>query len=357
MAENKPFFSIVVPCYNDGKYAEGNYLDKLLLNLYQQGLDRNDLEVIVVDDRSPVSFADILEKYASKLHIRYFCTSEAGLQCPGNARQLGVDMAQGEWLTFIDHDDTFYPGVLARVKADLIKRGEKYFGLSAFARVNEEGEVLERYPMTMNWCHGKFYNLENFWKAYNIHFVFNLASHEDSAICAQVSCALHALGDQEVAYFPYAVYAWTDSPNSLCHRTYTTDDGIERSFLETHFNDYLIATAYIYFLKYEENIISKDYATYRFAETMCFCYFYMQAFQFAHPTLYLAKNLSLCATCLKDGLELLDMTITDVYNKIIANGAKMYRTIRAAAEMGSGPYVPFKGLKEWLDWIGLSNLE
>lgn len=69
---------------------------------------REDVEVIVVDDNSAVSsveWEDFRTKYP---YARLFLTHEG--KGAGYARNVGLGHAQGEWLIFSDADDYFYPG-------------------------------------------------------------------------------------------------------------------------------------------------------------------------------------------------------------------------------------------------------
>ena len=85
-----PFFSLVIACYNDGRYKEGVYLDRLLSSVERQGLKKDDIEVILSDDCSPIPYDDIIEKHRSNLIIK--CTKTDYNCCPGNTRAKGVEI-------------------------------------------------------------------------------------------------------------------------------------------------------------------------------------------------------------------------------------------------------------------------
>lgn len=55
---------------------------------------------------------------------------------PGNTREAGVKLAEGEWLCFADHDDEFIPDTLKRIKATIEKYGEKYCAIANFLEVD-----------------------------------------------------------------------------------------------------------------------------------------------------------------------------------------------------------------------------
>ncbi len=64
LTNNRPFFSIVIPCYNS-RNTIGRTLDSIL----NQHLGYNDIQVILADDCSTESYQDIVDKYKSKLFI------------------------------------------------------------------------------------------------------------------------------------------------------------------------------------------------------------------------------------------------------------------------------------------------
>ena len=62
---NRPFYSIIVPCYNS-RNTLGNLLDSIL----QQNMN-DDLEVILSDDCSTESYQDIVDKYNGSYFTKY----------------------------------------------------------------------------------------------------------------------------------------------------------------------------------------------------------------------------------------------------------------------------------------------
>ncbi|QTZ90364.1 bifunctional glycosyltransferase/CDP-glycerol:glycerophosphate glycerophosphotransferase [Streptomyces auratus] len=104
-----PRFSIVVPVYN----VQG-YLRACLNSLLEQ--DFADFEVIAVDDRSPDRSGEILAEYAAR-DPRVITVRHEENRGIGAARNTGVARASGDYLLFLDSDDTLTPGAL-RAMAD-----------------------------------------------------------------------------------------------------------------------------------------------------------------------------------------------------------------------------------------------
>lgn len=88
--------SIVVPVYNVEEYLK-QCLDSILEQTY------SNWELILVNDGSTDSSGLICQEYAEKdARIRYFEKENGGLS---DARNYGIEQAQGEYLTFVDSDD------------------------------------------------------------------------------------------------------------------------------------------------------------------------------------------------------------------------------------------------------------
>lgn len=344
----RPFFSVIVPCYNDGRYVEGAYLDRLLSSLTHQRLDKDEFEIILADDCSPVSFADTIVRYKQLLNIKYILTEYN--YAPGNTRETGVCIAAGVWITFADHDDAFYPDALLRVKEGLLRTHENLFAFTDFDGVFPDGAFKKTYKCTLNWCHGKFYNLDEFWTKYNIHFIKDLKSHEDIAICTQVSCTLSALGRTSATYFGFSSYMWTDNPKSLSHAKYFADNESDpRYFLEVFFRDYIASTGDIYLHRFKNHEIKYMFAIKNCLEVLCYCYFYIQSFMFRRPDSYLHQPIIDAAEYVADVKQTFNITNEQIYDAIAAADADMYYRIRSSADGGCGKYIPQVTLKDWLD--------
>ena len=92
--------SIVVPVYKSEKTLAG-CLDSLLAQTY------SNIEVICVVDGSPDSCGDICDAYAAKdPRVKSIKRENGGVS---SARNRGIDEAAGEYLMFVDSDDTVEP--------------------------------------------------------------------------------------------------------------------------------------------------------------------------------------------------------------------------------------------------------
>ncbi|GAA4693749.1 bifunctional glycosyltransferase/CDP-glycerol:glycerophosphate glycerophosphotransferase [Phytohabitans rumicis] len=103
--------SLVVPAYR----VQG-YLRECMDSILNQSF--TDIEVIAVDDASPDSCGEIFAEYAARDSRVQVIALEQNVGL-GEARNVGLDRATGEYVWFIDSDDWIEPDCLAKVAARL----------------------------------------------------------------------------------------------------------------------------------------------------------------------------------------------------------------------------------------------
>ncbi|GGW63875.1 glycosyltransferase family 2 protein [Streptomyces griseoloalbus] len=101
--------SVIVPVYNTGKYV-----DECAPSLLGQSLPADEYEVIYVDDGSTDDTLGRLEKIAAA-HPNVQVHTRPNSGWPGAPRNLGMRHAKGEYVQFVDHDDTLGPEALERL--------------------------------------------------------------------------------------------------------------------------------------------------------------------------------------------------------------------------------------------------
>ena len=95
-----PLISVIVPVYRVEKYLD-TCVKSILTQTYKN------FELILVDDGSPDNCPALCDKYAEIYkNIRVIHKENGGLS---DARNIGVTMAKGEYVTFIDSDDYVHP--------------------------------------------------------------------------------------------------------------------------------------------------------------------------------------------------------------------------------------------------------
>ncbi|MFF3649471.1 CDP-glycerol glycerophosphotransferase family protein [Streptomyces sp. NPDC002181] len=129
-----PRFSVIVPAYKVQAYLRES-LDSVLSQSFP------DLELIAVDDASPDSCGSIIDEYAARdprvtaVHL----ADNLGL---GPARNAGLARATGDYLVFLDGDDTLAPGALQAVTDRLKDTGSPDVLVYDYARTFWTGELV-----------------------------------------------------------------------------------------------------------------------------------------------------------------------------------------------------------------------
>lgn len=88
--------SVIVPYYRTKK----EYFDKCMNSLLQE--INADIEVLVIDDGSGVQYHSIIDSHLKDKRVRVFHEEHVGVS---KARNVGIEQAKGEWITFVDSDD------------------------------------------------------------------------------------------------------------------------------------------------------------------------------------------------------------------------------------------------------------
>ncbi|WP_240138369.1 bifunctional glycosyltransferase/CDP-glycerol:glycerophosphate glycerophosphotransferase [Streptomyces sp. MUM 178J] len=123
---SKPRISVIVPIYQVQSFLR-ECLDSILEQSFR------DIEVIAVNDRSPDRCGEIVDEYAEAdervraLHL----PENVGL---GRARNAGMEIARGDYLFFLDSDDTLTPGSLQLIADRLAQTSDPDVLIFDYAR-------------------------------------------------------------------------------------------------------------------------------------------------------------------------------------------------------------------------------
>jgi len=113
----RPRFSIVSAVFNVEPY-----LADYIASIERQRVAAGELEVIAVDDGSTDGSLEILRRWATtSRHAVHVFTQPNGGQA--SARNLGLEHATGEWVTFTDPDDM--------LDRDFLRNGRVWLGIKA----------------------------------------------------------------------------------------------------------------------------------------------------------------------------------------------------------------------------------
>ena len=130
---NEPKISVIVPAYN----AEET-LPRTISSLLASTLE--DMEIIVVDDGSQDNTARICEGFAAK-HGNVICIRKANGGV-SSARNAGLDVARGEWIGFVDSDDTVEPDAYSYLIREAEQANAQIAQCAVFLDYEDKSEVL-----------------------------------------------------------------------------------------------------------------------------------------------------------------------------------------------------------------------
>ena len=104
-----PRISVVIAAYRPG-----NGFDRVMTSLDAQTLPQDEFETIVVDDGSPDdTFERLTALAASRPNMRVERIENSGW--PSRPRNVATELARGDYVFFMDHDDSLYPDALRRM--------------------------------------------------------------------------------------------------------------------------------------------------------------------------------------------------------------------------------------------------
>lgn len=140
-------FSIIIPAYNSEKFIE-----ECLSSIFSQTY--KNIEIIVVNDCSTDNTLKVLERYEQ---IKVFSTPVNSRQ--GVARNIGLEHCTGDYVLFVDSDDSLYDSeVLSKIAnkindcnyPDIIYLGLKMKGIRELELIPNEENTKKEYRLSEN---------------------------------------------------------------------------------------------------------------------------------------------------------------------------------------------------------------
>lgn len=210
-----PKYSVIIPVYN-----VEDYLRVCLDSVLAQNTSA-DYEVILIDDGSPDGSGAICDRYAlENPWIRVFHDTNHGVS---HARNAGIDVAQGEYILFLDADDLWEPDLLETVTPLLEKEPDMvYYGHHCLyedgrkeycaPQLLPNGERGEQYlhrlfgenlvPSAYPWC---YLYRRTFLNAHEIRFREDLKVSEDFVFNMQALAAAKQVTGVKAQLYGYRI--------------------------------------------------------------------------------------------------------------------------------------------------------
>lgn len=232
----QPSISIIVPVFN----ASG-FLERCLTSIMEQSF--TDWECIIIDDGSTDGSSQICDSFKSKdTRFRVFHKENGGVS---SARNMGIGLAIGQWVYFVDADDVLYYDSLETLFALTEEDVDSVIG--GYARVDTNGKELSTTGKVItemaDWqmlalhfyypFHGMFYGYLpirlmrlDVIKKNNLLFREDIHVKEDGLFGVQFICASKKKG----IYHTKPIYKYTVNPDSMM-------ESIERKYNPKYLTD------------------------------------------------------------------------------------------------------------------------
>ncbi|WP_022772882.1 glycosyltransferase family 2 protein [Butyrivibrio sp. AE2015] len=214
--------SIVIPVYNSKK----EYLEELLQSLEVQ--DLSDVEIIIVNDGSDEEHSSELQAILEKRETIVYIKKENG--GVSSARNFGIQVANGNYISFADSDDIFSPDFICssidyirKYKPDIIFGTMKVFphtyylqttGTAEFFEKNNIDDIEQRFS-----CTGKYGIIGSTCsRIYKKEIVSRVKFHEDILYSEDQLFNREIIKHAErVLVVPDEWYVYRDNPCSATH--------------------------------------------------------------------------------------------------------------------------------------------
>jgi len=226
MSDNTVLLSFILPVYN-----VEFYLQECIESILSEATDQ--CEIILVNDGSTDSSGEICSKFAENSKLIHFINKENGGL--SSARNVGLSVAKGRYVTFVDSDDKIFPETVSNILhwiqtegTDLcflqsvkiypdgsqVNLGEGIVRAQIHKKKKEEAiQYLASRPKYPGSAWGKLYR-RDFLVDNNLHFPFDRRYSEDLGFIRD--CILHAqsIDALEIPFYQYR----QNRPGSITYR-------------------------------------------------------------------------------------------------------------------------------------------
>ncbi len=119
MSSTSPLVTVITPTYNRA-YILPTAIQTVLNQTYQN------FEYIVVNDNSTDNTSQVVREIKDK-RIKF--VNNIHTKGPAGARNTALDLAEGEWITYIDDDDEWYPNLLEIMVGNILMNKDIVFAI------------------------------------------------------------------------------------------------------------------------------------------------------------------------------------------------------------------------------------
>ena len=134
-----------MPVYNAGKY-----LRNALESVVNQSIGFENIELILVDDKSADNSRNIIEEYSNIYYNIKPIFLEENSGCPGIPRNVGIENATSDCIMFIDSDDEYFPEICDKLYNTIILEDADIVVCDSIETINGKVLYLESYNCDLN---------------------------------------------------------------------------------------------------------------------------------------------------------------------------------------------------------------
>lgn len=128
---NKPLVTVIIPIYNSG-----TFIDETLRSVRNQSY--KNLQILVIDDGSTDDSLDkVINQRNLDSRVEIIVQMHKGV---ATARNVGVDNAVGEYITFVDSDDSVHMDYVLNLVEPFLKYEDLLYSSVGFNKVHSETE-------------------------------------------------------------------------------------------------------------------------------------------------------------------------------------------------------------------------
>lgn len=184
-----PEISIIVPVFN-----VGDCLERCIESIRRQTF--NNYEILLIDDGSTDKSVQLCDWYSSlDDHIKVVHQSNKGVS---SARNTGINMAQGKYISFVDSDDWIEETFLEQA-LQIVKKESCELYISGYVEEHFNNNVITK-KVSNTIKETKKFDVRSFLEAYNVEYVLSITSVWDKLYLTKIVKQYNLWFDEDMDY-------------------------------------------------------------------------------------------------------------------------------------------------------------
>lgn len=244
--------SIIIPLYN----TDIKVFTRCLKSIEKQ--DYKNYEVIIIDDYSDINYSSTIKFFAQNMNISYSkLDHNFG---PGVARKIGLQMAEGKYVTFIDSDDELYDNTTLDKLVRVMYNDNNLDMVSGLVLEYLDNDQVELKQKNFIWVFGKLFRTQ-FFVENKLNFN-DTRENEDNGFTT-----MFRMLTDKYKFIDEIVYRWRYEPNSITRKN-------DHEYYFTSIEGYVNNMIWVYNQCKERNIHNGDKQIKHFISVWIRLYFY-----------------------------------------------------------------------------------